>query len=94
MADSDKIRLGQQAATLLASPEFSGVVEGLRRDLILLWSNSTAPQTEVREQAYYLQSALNHIVGRMQTKVDDGKVENEKLIREEASAKETNERRS
>lgn len=77
---------------LLASPEFNQVIEGLRRDIILSWSNSAASAADLREQAYYLQSGLNHVIGRLQAMVDDGKVENERLIREEAAAKVNNAR--
>lgn len=94
MADQETIKLGNAAATLLASSDFTLVVEKLRSDILISWTQTPSDHPEVREQLYYLQLALAQIVGKAQALISNGKVETQKLIQEEASAKENNDRGS
>lgn len=85
MADEGKlsheINKGQKAAELLENPLLKEVFLTIETEINDLWKTSKTTETELREQAFYLNRALQRIRALLEIWVDNGKISHKELMR-------------
>lgn len=68
--DKDIEKAAKKAQALLSNTTFIETIKDLRNDQMLSFANSSANETEQREDAHAVLRALNLIEAKLQAKVD------------------------
>lgn len=70
---------GQRAAAILRDPIVKEAFDEIRESYVSAWEQSSASDTDEREQAYYLLKALQSFRGQFESAVQTGKMASQQL---------------
>lgn len=75
----NKVYEGQNAERILDHPTFKTAVETLENEYIRMWKATTGDNASEREACFFAIRMLGEVVGSLQSIVNDGKMESDRL---------------